>query len=267
MAAGMETEKEDAAEGYYVKSVEKAFAVLGAFSKDMPEHTVSSAAAAAGTSRAAARRFLLTLRDLGYVRFDGTVFRLAPRTLDIGASFLAHLSLPHVADPHLKQLSALLGETTSLCILDGPDVVYVSRITSPRLVRVAVNVGTRFPAWATSMGRVLLAALPEPEQEAYFAGVQIRRHTPSTVADVEQLRRAVRQAGTDGFSRVADELENGLRGVAVPVRGAGGEVVAAANVSLQLHSSPNERIEETVVPHLRAAADRITGDLGGRAEA
>ncbi|MDK1327679.1 IclR family transcriptional regulator C-terminal domain-containing protein [Arthrobacter sp. zg-Y1143] len=252
-------------DSYYVKSVEKAFAVLGAFSKDVPEHTVSSAAAAAGTSRAAARRFLLTLRDLGYLGYDGTAFRLAPRTLDIGASFLSHLSLPHAAEPHLKQLSADLGETTSLCILDGSDVVYVSRITSPRLVRVAVNVGTRFPAWATSMGRVLLAGLPEAKQEEYFAAVQLMQYTAGTVGSIAELQHAVRRAGTEGFSRVADELENGLRGVAVPVRGADGSVVAAANVSLQLHSSPEERIEETVLPHLRAAADRISRDLGSRA--
>ena len=258
-------EERTAGEGYYVKSVEKAFAVLGAFTQDVPEHTVSSAAAASGTSRAAARRFLLTLRDLGYLGYDGTVFRLAPRTLDIGASFLAHLSLPHAAEPHLKRLSADLGETTSLCILDGGDVVYVSRITSPRLVRVAVNVGTRFPAWATSMGRVLLAALPEAQQESYFDAVRVRRYTASTVDGVQELRRAVQKAGTDGYARVADELEHGLRGVAVPVRGPDGSVVAAANVSLQLHSSPAERIEETVVPHLRAAADRISRDLGGRA--
>ncbi|KAD3632904.1 helix-turn-helix domain-containing protein [Arthrobacter yangruifuii] len=247
------------AESYYVKSVEKAFAVLGAFTLSAPEHTVSSAAAAAGISRAASRRFLLTLRDLGYLRFDGTAFRLAPRTLDIGSSFLAHLSLPNAAEPHLKQLSADLGETTSLCILDGTDVVYVSRITSARLVRVAVNVGTRFPAWATSMGRVLLAALPEGEQEAYFNTVELAPYTASTVRTVKELRTLVRDAGEQGWSRVADELEDGMRGVAVPVR-SGGAVVAAANVSLQLHSA--SRVTDTVLPPLRAAADRIGRDLG-----
>ncbi|MCQ1950108.1 IclR family transcriptional regulator C-terminal domain-containing protein [Arthrobacter jinronghuae] len=250
----------EGADGYYVKSVEKAFAVLGAFTLNVPEHTVSSAAAAAGISRAASRRFLLTLRDLGYLGFDGTTFRLAPRTLDIGSSFLAHLALPHTAEPHLKQLSADLGETTSLCILDGTDVVYVSRITSPRLVRVAVNVGTRFPAWATSMGRVLLASLPEAEQEDYFSTVELLPYTGRTVRSIQELRASVREAGERGWSRVADELEDGLRGVAVPVRSGDGTVVAAANVSLQLHSA--ERVEETVLPPLRAAADRIGRDLG-----
>lgn len=249
-------------EGYYVKSVEKAFAILGAFTPDVPEHTVSTAAAAAGTSRAAARRFLLTLRDLGYLGFDGTAFRLAPRTLDVAAAYLAHLSLPQVAEQHLKQLSAELGETTSLCILDGTDVVYVSRITSLRLLRVAVNVGTRFPAWATSMGRVLLAQLPAEELETYFADVRLQQYTRSTVSSVAELREEVLLAGIRGWSKVTDELEDGLRGVAVPVRGADGTVVAAANVSLQLHSS--DGVETTVLPLLRAAADRISRDLGSR---
>nr|WP_269437829.1 IclR family transcriptional regulator C-terminal domain-containing protein [Arthrobacter sp. zg-Y919] len=128
------------------------------------------------------------------------------------------------------------------------------------MVRVAVNVGTRFPAWATSMGRVLLASLPEPEQEAYFSTVVLQPYTAHTVRTVEELRSAVRDAGEQGWSRVADELEDGLRGVAVPVRSGDGTVVAAANVSLQLHSS--ERVQETVVPPLRAAADRIGRDLG-----
>ena len=220
-------------------------------------------AAATELSRAAARRFLLTLRDLGYLRSDGTLFELAPRSLDIGSAFLATLSLPSVAEPHLKALAAQLGETTSLCVLDGLQVVYVARVTAPRLVHVAVHVGTRFPAWATSMGRVLIAALEPDEREAHLAAVELQQFTPHSVASIKELRAEVELAGRRGWARVSDELEGGLRGVAVPVFRAG-KVVAAANVSLQTHRHPAESLEETVVPQLRSTAEKITADLNVR---
>ena len=168
-----------------------------------------------------------------------------------------------MAEPHLKALASDLGETTSLCVLDGMHVVYVARFTAPRLVHVSVNVGTRFPAWATSMGRVLIAALEPDEREAHLSAVELRPLTPHTVSSLEELRSEVELAGRRGWSRVTDELEGGLRGVAVPVFRAG-TVVAAANVSLQTHRDPNESVEETVIPQLRSAAERITADLNVR---
>ncbi|MCC3265055.1 IclR family transcriptional regulator domain-containing protein [Arthrobacter gengyunqii] len=249
--------------GYYVKSTEKTLAVLSSFTPEHPRLSVSAVAAATDLSRAAARRFLLTLRDLGYLRSDGTLFELAPRSLDIGSAFLATLSLPTVAEPHLKMLAEDLGETTSLCVLDGMHVVYVARFTAPRLVHVSVNVGTRFPAWATSMGRILIAALEPAEREAHLAAVELRPLTPHTVSSLAELRAEVELAGTRGWSRVTDELEGGLRGVAVPVSRAG-KVVAAANVSLQTHRDPDESLEDSVIPQLRSAAERITADLNFR---
>ncbi|MBP3043258.1 helix-turn-helix domain-containing protein [Arthrobacter jiangjiafuii] len=248
---------------YYVKSVEKTFAVLGAFTPEHPRHSVSSVAAAADLSRAAARRFLLTLCDLGYLSSSGSLFELAPRSLDIGSAFLATLSLPTLAEPHLKALAAELGETTSLCILDGMHVVYVARVAPPRLVHVSVNVGTRFPAWATSMGRVLIAALEPEAREAHLNAVELKPYTPHSVSTLDELRAEVELAGSRGWARVSDELEGGLRGVAVPVSRYG-SVVAAANVSLQMHRDPDESLEETVVPLLRSAAQRITADLNIR---
>ncbi|GAA3687438.1 IclR family transcriptional regulator C-terminal domain-containing protein [Arthrobacter ginkgonis] len=248
---------------YFVKSVEKAFDVLLAFTPETPRLTVSQVAAGADMTRASARRFLLTLADLGYVRADGPYFELTPRCLDIGRSFLANQTLPGVAESHLKSLAAALNETTSLCILDGPDVVYVACVPSPRLLSVSVRVGTRFPAWATSMGRVLLAALSEPELQEYFDSVQLERFTERSIGSVDQLRAEIDSARAKGWSMVSQELEEGLRGVAVPVR-SGRDVVAAVNVSLQTHRAPAESIEKTVLPLLREAALQIGNDYGGR---
>lgn len=248
---------------YFVKSVEKAFDVLLAFTPEAPRLTVSQVAKSADMTRASARRFLLTLTDLGYLRTDGPYFELTPRCLDIGRSFLGNLTLPGVAEPHLKSLAAELNETTSLCILDGTDVVYVACVPSPRVLSVSVRVGTRFPAWATSMGRVLLAALPEPELQEYFDSVHLQRFTERSIDSVDQLRAEIDAARTKGWSMVSQELEEGLRGVAVPVR-RGNEVVAAVNVSLQTHRASAETIEEMVLPLLQDAARQIGNDYGGR---
>lgn len=248
---------------HYVKSVEKTSAVLLAFTSSEPRLTITQVAAKAELSRAAARRFLLTLTDLGYLRAEGTFFELTPRTLDIGASFMANLTLPRIAEPHLKSLAAQLDETTSLCILDRSDVVYVARVAAPRLPSVSINVGTRFPAWATSMGRVLLAGLDPAEREAHLATVQLQAFTDHTVSSVDQLREAVERAGSAGWTIVSGELEEGLRGVAVPVW-RDNRVVAALNVSVQRHRISPADIEREVVPLLESAAARIGDDFGGR---
>jgi IclR family transcriptional regulator, pca regulon regulatory protein len=255
--------QEDTAPAYWVKSAEKTLGVLLAFSSEEPRLTITRAAAKADLSRAAARRFLLTLTDLGYLRSDGNTFELTPRALDIGASFLSSLTLPQIAEPHLKQLAVDLDETTSLCILDGTDVVYISRVLAPRMLRVSVNVGTRFPAWATSMGRVLVAGLPEASRDAFFDRIEITQFTEHTVSSIEALRTEVERTAERGWSLVSRELDDGLRGLAVPVR-RGSDLVAALNVSLQTHRGPEDTITQTVLPRLQQAAERIADDFGGR---
>ena len=251
--------------GYFVKSVEKAFDVLLAFTPDHPRLTVSQVAARTDMTRASARRFLLTLADLGYLRADGPAFELTARSLDVGRSYLAALTLPRVAEPHLRDLAAELNETTSLCILEGGDVVYVACVPSPRLLSVSITVGTRFPAWATSMGRVLLAGLPAPQLEEYLNSVRLHRFTDHSIGSVEDLRSEVEAARGRGWCMVSQELEEGLRGVAVPVR-RGHEVVAAANVSLQTHRAAAQDIEASVLPQLMETARRIALDFGGPAQ-
>lgn len=246
---------------YFVKSVEKAFDVLLAFTPERPRLTVSQIAALTNMTRASARRFLMTLADLGYLRANGPTFELTARSLDVGRSYLTGLSLPGVAEPHLKRLAAVLNETTTLCILDGADVVYVACVPSPRLLSVSITVGTRFPAWATSMGRVLLGGLPETELQQYLQEVHLHRYTGRSVSSIDQLRAEVESVRDKGWSMVSEELEEGLRGVAVPVW-RGDKIVAAANVSLQTHRASVEDVEKTVLPQLLDTARRIALDYG-----
>jgi IclR family pca regulon transcriptional regulator len=247
---------------YFVKSVEKAFAVLLAFSAEQPRLTMSQVATKVHVSRATARRFLLTLADLGYLRADEGAFEMTPRCLDLGASFLSSLSLPQIAEPHLKALSTQLSETTSLCVLDGPDIVYVARVASPRLLSVSINVGTRFPAWITSMGRVLIAGLSPIEREAYFEAVTLQHYTARSIATMDELRAEIDKVARNGWAIVSEELEDGLRGVAVPVW-RNNRVVAAVNVSLQAYRASPDMVEATVIPLLQEAARLIGDDFGG----
>lgn len=247
--------------GWYVKSVEKTFAVLGAFTEDAPAKSVSEVAAAADLSRAAARRFLLTLTELGYLSSDGVRFQLAPRSLNIGSAFLSNLTLPAIAEPHLKSLSSDLQETASVCILDGEHVVYVARVTAPRLVSVAVHVGTRFPAWATSMGRVLLSSLDPADLDSRLDRSEIRRYTANTIADRRRLSEELAGVRARGWAVVREEYEEGLSGVAVPIR-RGNQVVAAANVSLHQHRGAS--LGDVVLPRLVQAAEAISADYGIR---
>src|SRR4051812_30633825 len=172
--------RDPAREPHFVQSLERGLAVIRAFDAHHRELTLSEVARATDLTRAAARRFLLTLADLGYVRTDGRRFALSPRVLELGYAYLSSLSLPEVAEPHLERLVAEVRESSSVCVLDGDAVVYVARVPTSRIMTVSINLGTRFPAYATSMGRVLLAVLPAEELERYLARVELRRLTART---------------------------------------------------------------------------------------
>ena len=167
----------------FVQSLERGLAVIRAFGADDPELTLSDVARRTDLTRAAARRFLLTLVDLGYVRSDGKHFALTPRVLELGYAYLSSLSLPEIAEPHLERLAAQVRESSSVSVLDGDEIVYVGRVPTSRIMRVSINVGTRFPAYATSMGRVLLAALPDDELDAYLQRAEIEPLTARATGD------------------------------------------------------------------------------------
>jgi len=246
---------------HFVQSLERGLAVIRAFGPEDPELTLSDVARRTGLTRAAARRFLLTLADLGYVRSDGRLFALTPRVLDLGYAYLSSLSLPEVAEPHLERLAAEVHESSSVSVLDGDEIVYVGRVPTSRIMRVSINVGTRFPAYATSMGRVLLAALEPDELEAYLARAEIRPLTARTIATSDELRAELVRVRTQGWALVDQELEEGLRSIAVPIR-TGAHVVAAVNVSAHASRASKDTVRKVLLPPLLRTAANIEADLG-----
>ncbi|GII85501.1 IclR family transcriptional regulator [Sphaerisporangium siamense] len=245
----------------YVQSLARGLAVIRAFDVSNPELTLSEVARATGLTRAAARRFLLTLVSLGYVRTDGRLFALSPRVLELGYAYLSSLSLPEVAHPHLERLVAEVHESASVSVLDVPDIVYVARVPTTRIMRVTISIGTRFPAHCTSMGRVLLAWLPPPELEAYFAKAPLERRTGRTLTTRESLTAELDRVRAQGWAMVDQELEEGLRSIAAPIRDRSGQVVAAVNVSSHASRTTVQSARRDLLPPLLATAARVEADL------
>jgi IclR family transcriptional regulator, pca regulon regulatory protein len=244
----------------YVQSLDRGLAVVRAFDADHPELTLSDVARTTGLTRAAARRFLLTLVELGYVRSDGKLFALQPRVLELGYSYLSSLRMPDVAQPHLEALVAEVHESSSMSVLDGRDIVYVARVPTRRIMTVGITVGTRFPAYATSMGRVLLADLDPEALDRYLAHTELRALTPRTTVDEGQLRAQLARVVSAGYALVDQELEIGLRSIAVPVRRRG-RAVAAINVSTHVGHVSAETARRELLPRLQSTADAIATDL------
>ncbi|MET9833593.1 IclR family transcriptional regulator C-terminal domain-containing protein [Streptomyces sp. NPDC006385] len=246
---------------HFVRSFERGLAVIRAFDAEHPTRTLSEVARACELTRAAARRFLLTLADLGYVHTDGRRFRLTPRVLELGYSYLSSYTLPQIAEPHLEQLVAQVRESSSLCVLDGDDIVYVARVPTRRIMTASITVGTRFPAYVTSVGRVILAHLPEQDAELRFAKAELKPLTGRTITSPDALRTELGRVRRQGYAVVDQELEEGLRSVAVPVRDRDGEVVAAANIAVHAGRTSVDSVRRDLLPHLLATVARIEADL------
>jgi IclR family pca regulon transcriptional regulator len=245
----------------HVQSLARGLAVIRAFDGESGPLSLSEVARRCDLTRAAARRFLITLADLGYVRQTGRDFTLRPRVLELGFSYLSGLDVVDVARPHLEELSHELDESASISVLDGREIVYVARVPTRRIMSVSIAVGTRFPAYATSMGRVLLAALPDDELDAQLAHAEAHPLTDRTATDAGELRRLVLAARRHGHAIVDQELEAGLRSAAVPLRDPSGSTVAAMNVSTHAGRTSVDDLVDRVVPRLRLAADAIGRDL------
>jgi IclR family pca regulon transcriptional regulator len=253
-----------AASDQYVQSLARGLAVIRAFDTDHPKMTLTEVAARTDLTRATARRFLYTLVELGYVRTDGKIFALTAKVLQLGYAYLSGLSLPQLAQPNLEELALQLGESTSAAVLDGTDIAYIARVATRRIMTVGITVGTRFPAYATSMGRVLLAALPPAQLEEYLAAAEIRPLTPRAIGTREALLAELDTVRTQGWCLLNQELELGLMSVAAPVHD-GPKVVAAINVSLQAQSVAAEPDPQSYLAAVRAAtvstAELISADL------
>ena len=247
--------------GQYVQSLARGLSVIRAFGRDRPSMTLSDIAEVTGLTRATARRFLLTLIELGYVRADGRLFTLTPRVLELGFSYLSGLALPEIVTPHLDGLSRRLNESASSSVLDGGDIVYIARVPARRIMTVSITVGTRFPAHATSMGRVLLAGLDDADLDRYLESFDREHLTAKTVTDAAALRETVEQVRRQGWALVDQELEQGLRSIAAPLHGADGRVVAAINVSTSTSTASLERISDEYRPAVLETAADISAAL------
>jgi IclR family pca regulon transcriptional regulator len=247
----------------FVQSLERGLMVIRAFDAEHRELGLSDVARTTGLTRAAARRFLLTLVKLGYMNFSDGKFALTPRVLELGYAYLSSLSLTDVAQPHMEALVARVNESSSISVLDRTEIVYVVRVPTRRIMSITLSVGTRLPAYATSMGRVLLAALTEDELEARLAQIEVVALSTRTVADKDALRVVIGKARKQGYALVDQELEEGLRSLAVPIHDASGAVVAALNVSVHASRTSMAALRREYLPAAQEAALAIEGDLRG----
>jgi IclR family pca regulon transcriptional regulator len=249
-----------ARERHFVQSLERGLSVIRALSTPVPQ-TVSEVGRRTGLTRAAARRFLLTLQELGYVHAADGRFALTPQVLELGYAYLSGLTLPEVAQPHLLTLVETLHESSSVSVLDGDDVVYVARVPTARIMTVTIAVGTRLPAHVTSMGRVLLAGLTAEELDARLATLDLAALTATTITDPEVLREELARIRSQGWAMVDQELEAGVRSAAAPIRDRAGVVIAAVNVSSSTLRTTVADVRRRLVPPLLRAAAAIERDL------
>ncbi len=245
----------------FVQSLARGLDVIQAFGPDRPELTISEVAKHTGLTRAVARRFLLTLTELGHVETDGRRFRLRPKVLDLGYAYLSSQPWWQVAQPRLEAAAATLRESCSVAMLDGTDIVYVARVPATRIMTINLNIGTRLPAHATSLGRVILAALEESALCDYFAMADRTVFTKRTITSEAELRVACAQVAEQGYSLVDQELENGLRSLAVPLRNRVGKVIAAINVGTHAARTTKAEMLQQFLPVLRNTADAICRDM------
>jgi len=241
----------------FMTSLARGLAVLRAFADVRQPQTIAALSQQTGIPRAAVRRCLHTLRQLGYVDAELKNFTLRPKVLTLGYSYLSSTPLTLSAQPCLNGISKALSESSSIAVLEEDQVLYVARAAASRVMSVSLSAGSRLPAYCTSLGRVLLAQLPAAELDAYLARVELKPLTPRTITDAAQLRDVLAQVRADGYALIDEELELGLRSIAVPVRGAAGRVHAALNVGAQALRVSRERMVEEFLPVLRQGAQEL----------
>lgn len=241
----------------HVQAFARGLDVIRAFNADHPRMTLSEVAVRTGLTRAATRRFLLTLVAEGYAEQDGKMFRLAPRTLDLGYAYLSSLDVWEGTQTVLNDVARQLGESCSASVLDGDQIVYVARVATSRIMTVSLRVGSRLPAFHTSMGRMLLTQLPAVDLDRLLEGRVFEATTPYTTTDHAVLRQILRDTAAQGWSLTNQELELDLMSIAVPLRDRAGRVTAAINVSSQASRSTPQQLIDVVLPVLLNAADRI----------
>jgi IclR family transcriptional regulator, pca regulon regulatory protein len=249
----------------FIEALARGLDVITAFGAARPAMTLAEVASATGLARPTARRILLTLAELGYVRTVERGYTLTPRVLDLGVSYVDALGLWEVARPHLERLVARTGESCSIAQLDGSDIVYVARVAVPKIVSLAVQIGTRFPALPTSLGKVQLAALPADELERVLAEPTRSGLTPRWRPDREERDAALREVRARGWALTDEQLAPGIRSVAAPLRDGEGRVIAGVNVNCHAAETSVDHLVEHHLPLLLQAAGDISADFARRA--
>lgn len=248
----------------YVQSFARGLEVIRSFSASAPRQTLSEVAERSGLSRAGARRILLTLESLGYVRSDGRLFSLSPRILDLGFAYLSSMPIWNLAEPVMQALVSEVRESCSAAVLDGTDIVYVLRVPTHKIMSLSLGVGSRLPAYCTSMGRMLLSALPQAELMQCLAASDRTARTKYTVTGIKDLASRIAQVRKQGWSLVNQELEEGLVSMAAPITNRAGQMVAALNISGQANRSSAKAMQETMLPPLLAAAQAVSRMLSAQ---
>ena len=242
----------------FMTSLARGLAVVKAFSDQRRAMTIAQISHKTGIPRAAVRRCLYTLKQLGYADSEANNFYLKPKILTLGYSYLSSTPLTISAQPCLNQVSRSLNESCSLAVMDEGEVLYISRSATSRVMSVALNAGSRLPAYCTALGRVMLAAMTESQLNDYFSEYELRAYTERTLVSEEKLRVLLREVGQTGYAIVEEELEIGLQSIAVPVRGASGAVVAALNIATQTTRVTRHQLEHAFLPTLLNAASELS---------
>ncbi len=247
----------------YVESFAKGLAVIRSFGPHSKRMTLSEVSVRSGMTRAAARRILLTLLELGYVAQEDRMFVLTPRILDLGYSYLSSMPLANIAQPIMVELGSRLNQSCSVAALDGSEVVYLLRVPKRNLLHTpGVSLaGMRLPAYVSSMGRVLLAALPGAELKALLDGCDLKAHTSRTIWRRAALEDEIRKCRRQGYSLIIDELEEGLSAVAVPIIDGGGRTIAAMNIACNSGVVKRQELVSQILPELRQAVSRLNSIL------
>jgi IclR family transcriptional regulator, pca regulon regulatory protein len=245
----------------YVQSFARGLEVIRSFSASAPRQTLTEVAGRTGLTRAGARRILLTLQTLGYVESDGKLFALTPRILDLGFAYLSSMPIWNVAEPLMEALVEQVKESCSAGVLEGTDIVYVLRVSTRKIMRNSLGVGSRLPAYCTSLGRMLLAGLPDAEVMRLLKASEREARTKHTMTEVDALMAKVQQARKQGWCMVNQELEEGLVSLAAPVVNRAGRTVAALNISGQVNRTTPRQMQDTMLPALREAAHEVSQRL------
>lgn len=233
-----------------VAGLEKGLAVIEAFDQERPRLTISEVANRTGLTRAAARRYLLTLSHLGFVSQDRKMFALTPKVLRLGQSYMHSARLPRIVEPELHKLAYAMKEASGAGVLDGNDVICISATSAGRVVSPTLQPGTRVPAFCAGTGRVMLAALPQAEVDRWVARQELTQLTPHTITHPERLRIEIARARALGYACVDQELEMGLRALAVPLKNYRGDVVAALSISVHASRMSMDQLVEHCLPPL-----------------